>query len=110
LGHDVGSQAGEVRRIIGLTGQYAALDEALSGRANLVMIGRLSRLTAGAARRRADELLERFDLTGAAGRAVKTYSGGMRQRLDLSASLRGRPGGAGSWTSRRPGSTRMRGR
>jgi ABC-2 type transport system ATP-binding protein len=92
LGHDLGSQADAVRRVIGLTGQYAALDEALSGRANLVMIGRLSRLTASAARRRADELLERFDLTGAAGRAVKTYSGGMRRRLDLSASLIGRPG------------------
>jgi daunorubicin resistance ABC transporter ATP-binding subunit len=91
LGHDVVSQAGAVRRVIGLTGQYAALDEYLTGRANLVMIGQLSRLTARAARRRADELLERFDLGKAAGRAVKTYSGGMRRRLDLAASLIGHP-------------------
>ena len=89
--HDVVAQAPEVRRIIGLTGQYAALDESLTGRANLVMIGQLSRLTARAARRRADEMLERFDLTEAAGRPVKTYSGGMRRRLDLGASLIGYP-------------------
>ena len=91
LGHDVVTQAAEVRRQIGLTGQYAALDEYLTGRANLVMIGQLSRLTASAARRRADEMLERFDLTEAASRAVKTYSGGMRRRLDLAASLIGYP-------------------
>jgi len=91
LGHDVVTQAAEVRRRIGLTGQYAALDEYLTGRANLVMIGQLSRLTASAARRRADEMLERFSLTEAAGRAVKTYSGGMRRRLDLAASLIGYP-------------------
>src|SRR5580692_8309145 len=91
LGYDVVAQAGEVRRWIGLTGQYAALDEYLTGRANLVMIGQLSRLTASAARRRADEMLERFSLTEAAGRAVKTYSGGMRRRLDLAASLIGYP-------------------
>ncbi len=91
LGHDVVAQAAEVRRHIGLTGQYAALDEYLTGRANLVMIGQLSRLTAGAARRRADEMLERFRLTEAAGRIVKTYSGGMRRRLDLAASLIGYP-------------------
>jgi daunorubicin resistance ABC transporter ATP-binding subunit len=91
LGYDVVAQAGEVRRRIGLTGQYAALDEYLTGRANLVMIGQLSRLTASAARRRADEMLERFDLTEAATRAVKTYSGGMRRRLDLAASLIGYP-------------------
>jgi ABC-2 type transport system ATP-binding protein len=91
LGHDVVTEAAEVRRRIGLTGQYAALDEYLTGRANLVMIGQLSRLTAGAARRRADEMLERFSLTEAAGRAVKTYSGGMRRRLDLAASLIGYP-------------------
>src|SRR4030088_1752125 len=76
VGHDVVTEAAQVRRMIGLTGQYAALDEYLTGRANLVMIGQLSRLTANAARRRADEMLERFDLTEAAGRAVKTYSGG----------------------------------
>jgi daunorubicin resistance ABC transporter ATP-binding subunit len=91
LGDDVVAEAAAVRRSIGLTGQYTALDEYLTGRANLVMIGQLSRLTASAARRRADELLERFDLTQAATRAVKTYSGGMRRRLDLAASLIGRP-------------------
>src|SRR5690348_3151646 len=91
LGRDVADEAAEVRRQIGLTGQYAALDEYLTGRANLIMIGQLSRLTAAAARRRADEMLERFSLTEAAGRAVKTYSGGMRRRLDLAASLIGYP-------------------
>jgi daunorubicin resistance ABC transporter ATP-binding subunit len=91
LGHDVVAQAARVRESIGLTGQYAALDEYLTGRANLVMIGRLSRLTAATAKARADELLDRFGLAGAANRAVKTYSGGMRRRLDLAASLIGRP-------------------
>src|SRR6516225_5248113 len=91
LGHDVVTEAAQVRQRIGLTGQYAALDEYLTGRANLIMIGQLSRLTASAARRRADEMLERFSLTEAAGRAVKTYSGGMRRRLDLAASLIGYP-------------------
>jgi ABC-2 type transport system ATP-binding protein len=91
LGHDVVAEANAVRNTIGLTGQYAALDEYLTGRANLIMIGQLSRLTARAAKRRADELLEQFELTKAAGRAVKTYSGGMRRRLDLAASLIGHP-------------------
>jgi ABC-2 type transport system ATP-binding protein len=91
LGHDLATQGAAVRRLIGLTGQYAALDEYLTGRSNLIMIGELSRLTAKAARRRADELLEQFDLTEAATRAVKTYSGGMRRRLDLAASLIGHP-------------------
>ena len=91
FGRDVVADAPAVRRTIGLTGQYAALDEYLTGRANLVMIGQLSRLTARAARQRADELLEQFDLTAAATRAVKTYSGGMRRRLDLAASLIGHP-------------------
>jgi ABC-2 type transport system ATP-binding protein len=91
LGTDVVAAAPEVRRRIGLTGQYAALDNYLTGRANLVMIGELSRLSRREAKRRADELLEQFDLTGAAGRAVKTYSGGMQRRLDLAASLIGRP-------------------
>ena len=90
-GHDVVAEAATVRRTIGLTGQYAALDEYLTGQSNLVMIGRLSRLTARAATRRADELLERFGLAEAATRAVKTYSGGMRRRLDLAASLIGHP-------------------
>jgi oleandomycin transport system ATP-binding protein len=91
LGHDVVGQAARVREQIGLTGQYAALDEYLTGRANLIMIGRLSRLSAAAAKARADELLDRFGLSGAANRAVKTYSGGMRRRLDLAASLIARP-------------------
>ena len=91
LGHDVAADPAAVRRTIGLTGQYAALDEYLTGRSNLVMIGELSRLTARAAKRRADELLAQFDLTDAASRTVKTYSGGMRRRLDLAASLIGHP-------------------
>jgi len=91
LGFDVVRQAAEVRHYIGLTGQYAALDDYLTGRANLVMIGQLGRLGRSQARRRACDLLERFDLTQAAGRAVKTYSGGMRRRLDLAASLIGHP-------------------
>jgi daunorubicin resistance ABC transporter ATP-binding subunit len=91
LGFDVVRQAAEVRHHIGLTGQYAALDDYLTGRANLIMIGQLGRLSRSQARRRAGELLDRFDLTGAAGRAVKTYSGGMRRRLDLAASLIGHP-------------------
>jgi daunorubicin resistance ABC transporter ATP-binding subunit len=91
LGFDVVRQAAEVRHHIGLTGQYAALDDYLTGRANLIMIGQLGRLSRSQAGRRASELLDRFDLTPAAGRAVKTYSGGMRRRLDLAASLIGRP-------------------
>ena len=91
LGADVVTQAAEVRTRIGLTGQYAALDDYLTGRANLIMIGQLARLGRAQAHQRAAELLERFDLTSAAGRAVKTYSGGMRRRLDLAASLIGRP-------------------
>jgi ABC-2 type transport system ATP-binding protein len=91
LGADVLGDAPQVRERIGLTGQYAALDNYLTGRANLIMIGELSRLSRRQAKQRADELLERFDLTAAAGRAVKTYSGGMQRRLDLAASLIGRP-------------------
>jgi ABC-2 type transport system ATP-binding protein len=90
-GLDVVTQAGQVRRLIGLTGQYAALDESLTGRANLVMVGQLSHLSGKQARIRARQLLERFDLGGAADRGVKTYSGGMRRRLDLAASLVSRP-------------------
>ena len=91
FGHDVVHEAGQVRELIGLTGQFAAVDEILSGRENLRMFGRLFGLGAAEARRRGDELLERFDLTDAAGRAVKTYSGGMRRRLDLASSLLTRP-------------------
>jgi ABC-2 type transport system ATP-binding protein len=86
-GLDVAKQAGELRSRIGLTGQYAAVDEYLTGRENLEMVGRLYHLPKKTARRRADELLERFDLSDAATRLVKTYSGGMRRRLDLAASL-----------------------
>jgi ABC-2 type transport system ATP-binding protein len=86
-GFDVVAQAGAVRRLIGLSGQYAAVDAYLTGRENLRMIGRLYGLSRDAARRRADELLERFDLLDAAGRLAGTYSGGMRRRLDVAASL-----------------------
>ncbi|GAA1397434.1 daunorubicin resistance protein DrrA family ABC transporter ATP-binding protein [Pseudonocardia kongjuensis] len=91
LGHDVAADPAAVRRRIGLTGQYAAVDEALTGRDNLVLIARLLDLPGRAARARADELIDRFGLTEAAGRRVRTYSGGMRRRLDLAASLVGDP-------------------
>lgn len=90
-GFDVRRQAHQVRSMIGLTGQYAAVDEMLTGVENLVMIGRLLGMSRAEARRRGAELLERFALSDAAGRAAKTYSGGMRRRLDLAASLVGRP-------------------
>jgi oleandomycin transport system ATP-binding protein len=90
-GYDVVRDAHQVRQLIGLTGQYASVDEGLSGANNLIMIGRLLGLTRRDARARAAELLARFELTDAAGRAAKTYSGGMRRRLDLAASLVGRP-------------------
>ena len=86
-GIDVVAHPDQVRSNIGLTGQYAAVDEILTGRENLVMFGQLYRLSLKSARERADELLERFDLTDAANRTLKTYSGGMRRRLDLAASL-----------------------
>ncbi|GGM01111.1 ATP-binding cassette domain-containing protein [Nakamurella endophytica] len=90
-GFDVRRQAHQVRQSIGLTGQYASVDEDLTGVQNLVLIGTLLDLPSRAARARADELLDWFDLTEAAGRPAKTYSGGMRRRLDLAASLVGRP-------------------
>ena len=90
-GHDVVADAARVREKIGLTGQYASVDDALSGRQNLLMIGRLLDLSRRDARSRAAELLEWFDLTDAADRPARTYSGGMRRRLDLAASLVGRP-------------------
>ncbi|WP_283133389.1 ATP-binding cassette domain-containing protein [Rhizohabitans arisaemae] len=86
-GYDVVREADRVRRVIGLSGQYAAVDENLTGRENLVLFGRLHRMRAKAARARAGELLERIGLAEAADRVVKTYSGGMRRRLDLAASL-----------------------
>ncbi|KWX08150.1 ABC transporter, partial [Carbonactinospora thermoautotrophica] len=86
-GFDVVRDAAKLRAHIGLTGQYAAVDEHLTGRENLELIGRLYHLGRRDAQRRAAWLLERFDLTDAAGRLVKTYSGGMRRRLDLAASL-----------------------
>ncbi|KAA2254441.1 ATP-binding cassette domain-containing protein [Solihabitans fulvus] len=90
-GFDVTKQPRQVRGRIGLTGQYAAVDERLTGRENLRLIGTLYRLGRKAAKARADALLERFELTEAADRPVKTYSGGMRRRLDLAASLIGEP-------------------
>ncbi len=86
-GHDVVRQAYDVRMRIGLLGQHAALDEELGGRQNLEMFGRLHHLGARRARARADELLARFDLTDTGRKPVKAYSGGMRRRLDLAASL-----------------------
>jgi oleandomycin transport system ATP-binding protein len=90
-GYDVLKQPRQLRRVIGLTGQYASVDEKLSGRENLYMIGRLLDLPRKEARSRADELLERFSLTSAAKRPAMQYSGGMRRRLDLAASMIGRP-------------------
>jgi ABC-2 type transport system ATP-binding protein len=90
-GLDVVTQAGQVRATIGLTGQYAAVDEYLTGRENLEMVGRLYRLGGRESRIRAGELLERFELTDAGNRPAKTYSGGMRRRLDIAASLIARP-------------------
>jgi oleandomycin transport system ATP-binding protein len=90
-GYDIRRRPDQVRELIGLTGQYAAVDEELTGIENLILIGRLLELPRGQARARARELLTRFDLADAARRAVKGYSGGMRRRLDLAASLVGRP-------------------
>jgi len=86
-GHDVVTQPAEVRRRIGLVGQHVAIDEVLSGRQNLVMFGRLYHLGRARARARADELLARFGLADTGGKQVSRYSGGMRRRLDLAASL-----------------------
>ncbi|MEL6351314.1 MAG: ATP-binding cassette domain-containing protein [Cyanobacteria bacterium J06627_28] len=86
-GYDVVKQPEAVRSLIGLTGQFAAVDEILTARENLVLFGRLLRLSGAAAKRRADELLTQFELQDAADRRVKTFSGGMRRRLDLAASI-----------------------
>lgn len=90
-GFDVVAQHDEVRTVIGLTGQYAAVDEYLTGRENLELFGRLFHLSKKDAAKRANELLERFDLADAGDRGIKGYSGGMRRRLDLAASLIGHP-------------------
>src|SRR6476659_6830178 len=91
FGRDVVHDAAGVRELLGLAGQFAAVDEMLTGRENLEMFGRLFDLSAADARRRANELLERFDLADAADRPARTYSGGMRRRLDLASSLLTRP-------------------
>ena len=91
FGRDVVRDAAGVRELLGLTGQFAAVDEMLTGRENLEMFGRLFDLSAADARRRASELLERFELADAADRPARTYSGGMRRRLDLASSLLTRP-------------------
>jgi oleandomycin transport system ATP-binding protein len=90
-GFDVANDAAKVRSLIGLTGQFAAVDEDLTGTENLVLIGRLLDLSRRDAKRRATELLDRFELSDAAKRLARTYSGGMRRRLDLAASLVGNP-------------------
>jgi ABC transporter DrrB family efflux protein len=91
FGHDVVREPAAVRELIGLTGQFAAVDELLTGRENLEMFGRLFKLSREQAHRRAGELLERFDLAQAADRPARTYSGGMRRRLDIASSLLTRP-------------------
>ena len=91
LGIDVGANPQAVRERIGLAGQYAAVDENLTGHENLWLVGKLSHLDPKTLRARNEELLERFDLTDAAARPVRTYSGGMRRRLDLAAALVHRP-------------------
>jgi ABC-2 type transport system ATP-binding protein len=90
-GLDVVRDAQELRSVIGLSGQYAAVDDNLTGRENLVLFARLYQLPKAEAKRRADDLLEQFDLSEAADRTVKTYSGGMRRRLDLASALCGNP-------------------
>ena len=98
-GIDVAKHPKQVRRAIGLAGQYAAVDESLTGTENLLMLGRLLGASRPAARQRAAELLDRFGLTDAAGRATKTYSGGMRRRLDLTRA---------SWAARKCSSSTSR--
>jgi ABC-2 type transport system ATP-binding protein len=90
-GLDVVREAQQIRTLIGLSGQYAAVDENLTGRENLWMFGQLYQLPSDLARTRGGELLDQFELADAADRVVKTYSGGMRRRLDLASALIGRP-------------------
>ena len=91
LGHDVEREPAAVRDLLGLTGQFAAVDELLTGRANLEMFGRLFKLSREEARRRASDLLKSFDLAQAADRPARTYSGGMQRQLDIASSLLTRP-------------------
>ena len=91
LGHDLAREGAAVREGIGVTGQFSAVDDLLTGEENMLLIGRLLRLPAAERRARAAELLERFDLAGAASRRPDSYSGGMRRRLDLAMTLMGRP-------------------
>ncbi len=90
-GYDVVKDATKLRRVIGLSGQYAAVDENLTGRENLYLFGRLYQLSKQVSRQRADELLDQFSLSDAGDRVAKNYSGGMRRRLDLASALIGRP-------------------
>jgi ABC-2 type transport system ATP-binding protein len=90
-GFDIATDGHQIRAAIGLSGQFAAIDDVLTGRENLWMFGRLYQLPSKVARERADQLLEQFDLSDAADRTAKTYSGGMRRRLDLASALIGRP-------------------
>jgi ABC-2 type transport system ATP-binding protein len=87
LGHDIGTEGDAVRSLVSLTGQLASVDEELTGRENLILLGRLLGLSRAASRTRADELLEAFGIAEAAARLVKHYSGGMRRRLDIAASI-----------------------
>src|SRR5580698_2775365 len=91
MGHDVVREAGAIRHLIGLTGQYATVDENLTGRENLRMVGQLSHIGRREAALRSDALLQQFGLTDAANRPLKPYSGGMRRRIDLAAALVARP-------------------
>src|SRR5260370_34302802 len=91
MGLDLRGEAGAVRRVIGVTGQYSAVDDLLTGEENLLLMGRLRHLPATERRARATELLERFDLVDAARQTPATYSGGMKRRLDLAMTLMGRP-------------------
>ena len=104
-GYDVVKQANALRSVIGLAGQFAAVDENLTGRENLELVGHLYHLTKPVRHTRAQEVLELFDLAEAGNRLVKTYSGGMRRRLDVGASLVARPPSS-YWTSRPRGWTR----
>jgi ABC-2 type transport system ATP-binding protein len=92
LGHDVVEEAARVRTLIGLAGQNAAVDENLTGRENIQMVARLNHLSRSKAKSKANELLERFGLADAGDRTLRTYSGGMRRRLDLAAALVAEPG------------------